>query len=360
VYFARTVLWGPAWSGGEGGATLCTREATTGQQRVTQQADGPPTPSLGSRRTSGPPSAESAPSLSQVMARAGARPVGVAGLRPCYKYPARRSGGSFGGLGLDNSFTDTLFRSAPLARQQLALPYEPVCRLAVSQADWLRFPDVGTTRRRAWAAFGQPGGAFEMSSAAAFQELSLGGLPRGPFHHAHESWMLDSSLPSGGELDEYCSVVEPREHPAALDLVQLLTATVVEYAADLAGHEQLADAKVVDETVPAACVHWRKDPLDYSLSVTARVHGDRLNGLKFWGVFWNDDEVRGVRWVYKALEVAAPGVMVTKLDELGPDSEHSGRLMTIVWQQFDALRALLLHKAATDCFSEAVRCLLMV
>jgi hypothetical protein len=31
-----------------------------------------------------------------------------------------------------------------------------------------------------------------------------------------------------------------------------------------------------------------------------------------------------------------------------------------VWEQFDALRALLLHKAATDCFSEAVRCLLMV
>lgn len=294
------------------------------------------------------------------MARAGARPLGVAGLRPCYRYPARRPCGSFGGLGLDVSFSDTLFRSAPLARQQLALPYEPACRLAVSQADWVRFPDVGTTRRRAWAAFGQPGGGFEMASTSSFQELSLGRLPRGPFHHAHESWMLDSSLPSGGSTDEYCSVVEPRERPAALDLVQVLAATAMEYASELVRHEQVADAKVVDESVPAACVYWRRDPLDYSLSVTARVRGDHLNGLKFWGVFWNDDEVRGVRWVYKPLEVAAPGVMVARLDEFEPDSEHSGRLMTIVWEQFDALRALLLHKAATDCFSEAVRCLLMV
>jgi hypothetical protein len=294
------------------------------------------------------------------MARAGARPLGVAGLRPCYRYPASRPTGSFGGLGLDVTFSDTLFRSAPLARQQLALPYEPVCRLAVSQAEWVRFPDVGTTRRRAWAAFGQPGGGFEMASAAAFQELSLGRLPHGPFHHGHESWMLDSSLPSGGSTDDYCTVLDPRERPAALDLVQLLAATVMEYAATLAHGEQVADAKVVDESVPAACVYWRREPLDYCLSVAARVRAGHVNGLKFWGVFWSDDEVRGVRWVYKPLEVVAPGVMVARLEDFEPDSEHSGRLMTIAWEQFDALRTLLVHKAATDCFSEAVRCLLMV
>jgi hypothetical protein len=294
------------------------------------------------------------------MARAGARPVGVAGLRPCYKYPPRRPAGAFGGLGLDASFSDTLFRSAPLARQQLALPYEPACRLAVSQADWLLFPEVGTTRRRVWAAFGQPGGAFEMSSSSRFQELTLGAIPRGPFHHGLESWMLDSSLPSGGTVDEYCSVLDPREQPAALDLVELFAATAMEYAAELGRTEEQAAAKVIDDTIPAACVYWRRDPLEYSVSVTARVRGEHLNGLRFWAVFWSDDEVRGVRWLYKPLEILAPGIVVTRLVELEPGSEQSGRLMTVLWEQFEALRKAALHKATTDCFSEAVRCLLMV
>ncbi len=294
------------------------------------------------------------------MARAGARPVGVAGLRPCYTYPPRRPTGAFGGLGLEASFSDTLFRSAPLARQQLALPYEPACRLAVSQAEWALFPEVGTTRRRAWAAFGQPGGAFEMASPSRFQELSLGALPRGPFHHGVESWMLDGSLPSGGSVDEFCSVLDPREHAAALDLIEILAATTLEYAAELGRSEEQVAAKVVDDTVPAACVYWRREPLEYSVSVTARVRDHHLNGLKFWAVFWSDDEVRGVRWVYSPLEIVAPGLVVARLDELEPDSEQSGRLMTVLWEQFDALRKAVLHKATTDCFSEAVRCLLMV
>jgi hypothetical protein len=294
------------------------------------------------------------------MARAGARPVGVAGLRPCYKYPPSQPSGAFGGLGLEASFSDTLFRSAPLARQQLALPYEPACRLAVSQAEWMLFPEVGTTRRRAWAAFGQPGGAFEMASASRFQELSLGSLPRGPFHHGVESWMLDSSLPSGGTLDEFCSVLDPRTQPAALDLVQLLAATALEFAVELDLNEAQAGAKVVGEGVPAACVYWRREPLDCTVSVSARVRAGHLNGLKFWAVFWSDDEVRGVRWLYKPLELEAPGVVVTKLEDLEPDSEQSGRLMTVVWEQFRTLHAMLLHKTATDCFSEAVRCLLQV
>ena len=294
------------------------------------------------------------------MALAGARAVGVAGLRPCYKYPARRPAGAFGGLGLEASFSDTLFRSAPLARQQLALPFEPACRLAVSQAEWALFPEVGTTRRRSWAAIGQPGGAFEMATASRFQELSLGTLPRGPFHHGLESWMLDSALPSGGSLDEYCSVLDPRRHPPALDLVEVLAATVFEYAAELGRSEELVAAKVVDDTVPAACVYWRRDPLEYSVSVSARVRDDHLNGLRFWAVFWSDDEVRGLRWVYKPIEIVAPGLVVARLDELGPDSEQSGRLMTVVWDQFEALRKAVLSKATTDCFSEAVRCLLQV
>ena len=294
------------------------------------------------------------------MALAGARRLGVPGLRPCYKYPAARPSGPFGGLGLDASFSDTLFRSAPLARRQLALPYEPACRLAVSQAEWVLFPEVGTTRRRAWAAFGQPGGAFEMASPACFQELSLGGLPRASLQHDVESWMLDGALPAGGDVDEFCSVLEPRQRPAALDLLEVLAATALEFAADLGRHEEMAGAKVVDDSVAAACVHWRRDPLDYSVSVTARVRGDHLNGLRFWGMFWSDDEVRGVRWVYKPVEIVAPGVIVTRLDEFGPDSEQSGRLMTVLWEQFAALKALLVHKAAADCFSEAVRCLLQV
>jgi len=297
------------------------------------------------------PNGISTPSLSQVMARAGARPVGAAGLRPCYKYPAYRPVRSFGGLGQELSYSDALFRSAPLARRLLALPYEPVCRLAVSQAEWVRFPSSGTTRRRAWAAFGQPGGAFEMASASRFQELSLGALPNRPFPYGVESWLLDGLLPSGGAADEFCTVLEPHEHPPVLDLVRILAATAIEFAAQLDG----AEAKVIDDAVPAACVYWRREPHEYSVSVLARVNGDHLNGLKFWAVFWDDDERQGVRYVYKPIEMRAPSIIVTHLYDLWPESEQSGRLMTIVWEQFEALRRMVSHKAAYDCFSEAVR-----
>jgi hypothetical protein len=289
------------------------------------------------------------------MTRAGARPVGVPGLRPCYTYPVRRPRGVFGGLGQDISFSDTLFRSAPLARGLLALPYEPLYRLAVSQADWVRFAASGTKRRRAWAAFGQPGGAYEMASSAPFQELTLGAVPRSPLVPRLETWMLDGSLPAGGAADDYCAVLEPRWRPGDLELVQLMAATTLEFAAELRRTEAQADAKVVDDQVPAACVFWRREPYDFSLSVTARVSGGQLNGLRFWAVFWNDDEQRGWRWVYKPLEVLAPGIIVTDVDQLSPGSEHSGRLMTVLWEQFEALRRTLQHKASADCFSEAVR-----
>ncbi len=307
-----------------------------------------------------PPEGIATPSLSQVMARAGARPVNTAGLRPCYMYPPYRPVRTFGGLGQELCFTDALFRSAPQARRMLALPYEPVCRLAVSQAEWVRFPSTGTTRRRAWAAFGQPGGAFEMASASRFQELSLGALPRRPFPQGVESWMLDGLLPSGGIADDFCSILEPHEHPAVLDLVQLLAATAMEFAAQLSESGTPAAAKVVDDSIPAACVYWKREPHEYTISVSARVTGEHLNGLKFWAVFWDDDERRAVRWAYKPIEVVAPGLIVTQLYELWPNSEQSARLMTVVWEQFDALRRMVLHKADTDCFSEAVRCSLAV
>lgn len=294
-------------------------------------------------------------SLSNVIARVAARAVSAAGLRPCYKYAARVPERAFGGLGQQLYYSDALFRSAPDARQFLALPYEPVCRLAISHARWEQFEGSDTTRRRAWAAFGQPGGAFEMVSSARFQELELRAVPVAPAPPGTESWLLEEMLPTGGSADEYCSIRHGAEHGSLVDLVQIISATAAEFASSMRETEAFADSKIIDDSVAAGIVYWKREQHEYTLSVTARVHGDYLSGLKFWAVFWTEDERRGVRHIYKPIELLAPGVIVARIDEFAPYSRQSGVLMTVLWEQFDALRRILMQKIAADCSSEAIR-----
>jgi hypothetical protein len=293
-------------------------------------------------------------SLSEVIARVTARAVSAAGMRPCYKYAAQVPVQAFGGLGQQLCYSDALFSSAPDARRWLALPYEPVCRLALSHARWEPFEGSGASRRRAWAAFGEPGGAFEMASSARFQELKLevtGAVPPS----GAEGWLLDELLPTGGAAGEYCAVRQANEPGGFLDLVQIMGATAAEYARGLRETEAWADWKLVDDTVSAAVVYARREPQEYTLSVSARVHGYYLSGLKFWAVLWNDDERLGVRRLSRPIELLAPSVIVARLDELAPYSSQSGALMTIIWEQFEALRHLLLQKSAADYYAEVMR-----
>jgi hypothetical protein len=295
------------------------------------------------------PQSRPSPSLGDALARARARDVAVAGFRPSYRYPARLPERSFGGLGAPLRFSDALIRSAPLARQLLALPYLPVCRLAVSDARWEAFAG-GATRQRVPAAFGQPGGAFEMVSALRFHRQPAGQAPRASALCGF--WQLDEPMPGGGGSDEYCPVAGADAGGGFLELLHLVAATAAEYAASLTARGTPAAAKIVDDGVAAAVVYWTQEPFAHSLSVSVRVHGGYANGLKFWASFWREDLRRGVRHLSKAIELEAPGVVVARLAELGPRSEQSGRLMTVVWEQFEALRHLLERKVATDCWSE--------
>ena len=294
-------------------------------------------------------------SLSSVIARVAARAVSAADLRPCYKYATRVPERTFGGLGQQLNFTDSLFHSAPVARQFLALPYEPLCRLAVSHARWEQFEGSDTTRRRAWAAFGQPGGAFEMVSSARFQELELHAVAGAAPPPGTESWLLEEMLPTGGSADEYCSIRHGAERGSLVDLVQIISATAAEFARSMRETEDFADSKTIDDSVAAGIVYWKREQHEYTLSVTARVHGDYVSGLKFWAVFWTEDERIGVRHVYKPIELLAPGVIVARIDDFAPYSTQSGILMTVLWEQFEALRRILMQKIAADCSSEAIR-----
>jgi hypothetical protein len=305
------------------------------------------------------PETAAKPSLREVVARVTARTVSAAGLRPCYRYPPRLPAESFGGLGQELRFSDALFRSAPLARQFLALPYEPVGRLAVSSAHWEPFEGTDATRRRAWAAFGAPGGAFEAVSSARFQELELRTPPRTPSPPGTERWLLEEQFPTGGGSDEYCPIHQETEQGSLLDLVQLIGATAAEFAKRIAESGSPAEAKIVDDAVAAAVVHWRQDPYEYTLSVAARVHGGYVSGLKFWAAFWSEDERSGVRHLSKPVELIAPGVVVARLEEFAPYSAQSGLLMTVLWEQFEALRCLLARKSAADCSSELARHVLL-
>jgi len=294
-------------------------------------------------------------SLSDVIARVAARAVSTGDLRPCFRYPARLPERTFGGLGQQLHYTDALFRSAPAARQFLALPYEPLCRLAVSHARWERLEGGDMRRRRVWAAFGQPGGAFELASSARFQELELRGVVGAPSPPGTESWLLEEVLPTGGSTDEYCTIRPASEPGSLVDLVQIINATVAEFAVSISETEAFADSKTIADSIAAGVVYWRRERQEYTLSVTARVHGDYLSGLKFWAVLWTEDERRGLRHLCKPIELLAPGVIVARIDEFAPYSTQSGLLMTVLWEQFESLRCLLLQKSATDCSSEAMR-----
>ena len=290
--------------------------------------------------------------LNEAIARASARAVTVAGLRPCYKYGARLPEHTFGGLGQQLHYTDALLHSACAARQLLALPYEPVCRLAVATGRWEPFAASSVTRRRTWAAFGQPGGGSEMVSAARFQAADAAtGTELTP---GNGIWLLDEILATGGTADDYCSIPHPSERGSLVDLVDLMSATATEFARELGHTEAFAESKTLDDSVAAAVVYWKHGEHDCTLSVTARVHAGYLNGLKFWAVFWVDDEKTGVRRVSRPIELLAPGVVVARADELTPYSEHSLALMTVLWEQLGALRSMLIKKIATDCSSEAV------
>jgi hypothetical protein len=46
---------------------------------------------------------------------------------------------------------------------------------------------------------------------------------------------------------------------------------------------------------------------------------------------------------------------VARIDDFAPYSTQSGILMTVLWEQFDALKRMLMQKIAADCSSEAIR-----
>lgn len=102
---------------------------------------------------------------------------------PCLRL-TQQTLGNPRGVGGQSYYTDSLLNSAPLARQSLALPYEPLYRLQVNTpADgWEPFEgrplEEGATPRRVWAAFGQPGGAFERATKRTFAQVPL--LARSP------------------------------------------------------------------------------------------------------------------------------------------------------------------------------------
>ena len=100
-------------------------------------------------------------------------------------------------------------------------------------------------------------------------------------------------------------------------------------------------AKIVDERVAGAVVQWTQASFELSISVGGRVHGEYLNGLKFWAAFWRDDARLRVRHLSKPVELIAPAAVVARLAELGAYSRQSELLMTVLWEQFEALGGCL-------------------
>ena len=63
--------------------------------------------------------------------------------------------------------------------------------------------------------------------------------------------------------------------------------------------------------IAAGVVYWKREPHEYTASVTARVHGRLLSGLKFWAVTWKTrTRAAGCATSASPCKLLAPGVIV--------------------------------------------------
>ena len=215
-------------------------------------------------------------------------------------------------------FTESSFDSAVMAKRYLAIPYEPLYRVRIepninSDRLWEKFEDEREEckRRRIWASFGLHGGGWEMVTRRKFlkKELRRSTDAKLPKRGYSGAWSIDKELLSGGWVDEYSCFKKPTEHDSVDRLLKVFLQGYKPGEAEVSGW------KVPDDFI-GGVFYWRLGDFEYTISVLIKSFENIYNGVKFWGVFWKDDNNKSKRMVYKPIEIVIPGFPLLKKNEL--------------------------------------------
>lgn len=266
-----------------------------------------------------------------------------------YKYFPRKPTGVIGDQKNQKYFSDNVFDSAIRAKEYLAIPYEPLYRIAITpyknnyNTIWEAFEGstIDQTKRRVWAAFGRHGGAWEKVTKQQFLENEKN-LQKGKGVYAG-TWSIDKILYTGGYIEEYCHFRKPTEHNLILNLLKRFLKNYSRRGENQEFGEikEGFQWKIRDDFL-GGIFYWVANQFKYTISVLVKAHEKFYNGLKFWGVFWKDGDNK--RKVYKPVEVIVPGFPLIEEGDLA-DTQNSSDFEIFLDSKFGDIRKTLVEKS---------------
>jgi hypothetical protein len=263
-----------------------------------------------------------------------------------YKYFPKKPVGIIGNDQEQKYFTCNAFESAVIAKEYLAIPYEPLYRVKIipnrSKDDiWEKFEGSNITnekKRRTWAAFGLHGGAWEMITKQKFLEKSQ----KTKKTNCAGCWSIDKVLFTGGYIEEYSSFKKATEHDSMFNLLKRFLRFYKSRGdnGEFEGKEGF-QWKVPDDFL-GGIFYWRLNQFEYTVSVLIKANEEIYSGIKLWGVFWKDNGDK--RTFYKPVEVVIPGFPLLNNQEIEV-SNNSSDLEHFLNDRFDDVRETLVKKS---------------
>lgn len=276
-----------------------------------------------------------------------------------HKYFPRKPVGIIGSGRDQKYFTENMFESAIEAKEYLAIPYEPLYRVKITphRAYHNNFWEVfegsitSQTKRRIWAAFGLHGGAWEMVTKQQFLEETEETIEGANYAGC---WSIDKVLFTGGHIEEYSFFKKATEHDSMLDLLKQFLQHYKERgeAGRFGEFKEGFQWKIPDDFL-GGIFYWRLGSFEYTISVLVKTSEEFYNGIKLWGVFWEDDG--GKRAVYRPVEAIIPGFPLLMEQEMN-NSNSSSDFEQFLHDRFDDIRKTLSRKSLslhTDRLTES-------
>lgn len=266
-----------------------------------------------------------------------------------YKYFPKKPVGIIGDGHNQKYFTENAFESAVEAKEFLAIPYEPLYRIIISphatyrDNPWEVFEGSvrSETKRRVWAAFGRHGGAWEMVTKQQFSERNENNQGRTRAYAGF--WSIDKILYTGGYIEEYSCFKKATEHNIMLNLLKQFLQNYKKRgdAGDFGETKEGFQWKIPDEFL-GGIFYWVLRPFEYTISVLVKTQEEFYNGVRFWGIFWEDKGDR--RTAYRPIEVVIPGFPLLTEREMC-SSNKSSDFEQFLHDRFDDVRKTLVRKS---------------
>ena len=267
-----------------------------------------------------------------------------------YKYSNYRPRGIMGDGINQRYFTNIGYGSSYEAMAYNAIPYEPIYRTKILLKNnndsnfGDPFPDeVPQSKiRKVWAAFGLHGGGYEMIDKGIYVPIEDPTI----IHPDHAgSWAIDKELSTGGYRDEYATFIK-KTTTIHGKLYQLLQEVLTKFKNTLLERgDPKRDVKFkMLEDILGGSIYYKINDFEYTISILAKANEFVCNGLRIWGVFWQDEYDK--RKIFKFIEYRIPGYPLFG-DKEFDNSYPRNEFMAFIEKRFDDLKSCLYGKSQT-------------